>query len=325
MGKSSPAPPPVPDPVATAQAQTVSNQETARTNTALNRVDQIGPDGQTMYYKNPLDPDHYTQLTSLSPQGQRIFDNTRNAQEQYTKIGGAQLQRAAGTLSTPYADPNAGMQTAATQAAGGALRTAQNAAGQPINTDYNSVRQQAIDAANSRLQPERQMQDEELRSRLLNSGITEGSAAWNNAYRQFNNSNNDAQQQTILHANDLANQSIGQTAALRQIPLSEQTQVANIAGNVSNLTGAGVQQSTAVRNQPLNETAALLSGQQVSQPQFGAVPQTNVAPTDVLGANQLSAGVRNNNYNAQVASTNSANGGMYALGGTALVAGAIAI
>jgi hypothetical protein len=36
----------------------------------------------------------------------------------------------------------------------------------------------------------------------------------------------------------------------------------------------------AIRNQPLNETSALLTGSQVQMPQFGSVPGVQVANTD---------------------------------------------
>lgn len=49
MGKSAPEPPPVPDPVATAAAQTQSNLATARTNATLNRVDQYTPNGSSTF------------------------------------------------------------------------------------------------------------------------------------------------------------------------------------------------------------------------------------------------------------------------------------
>jgi hypothetical protein len=205
-----------------------------------------------------------------------------------------------------------------------ALQRASGAAAHPVNTDYNAIRQQAIDAANSRLQPEQKMQEESLRSRLLNSGITEGSEAWNNAYRQFNNSVNDAQQQTLLNAENLAGQSINQTAQLRQIPLTEAGQIGQMAGNVGNLMNTQLQQQLALRDQPLNEAQALLTGSQVQGPQFTNVPQTQVAPTDVIGATMGSANLANQQYQMQLQNQNALLGGMYGLAGTLGGAGLMA-
>jgi hypothetical protein len=50
MGKKAPQPPPAPDPVVTARAQGEMNIETARTNAALNRINQVGPFGQITYH-----------------------------------------------------------------------------------------------------------------------------------------------------------------------------------------------------------------------------------------------------------------------------------
>ncbi len=55
-----------------------------------------------------------------------------------------------------------------------------------------------------------------------------------------------------------------------------------------------MQQLFALRNQPLNEYNALMTGAQVQQPSFNAVPTANVANTDV-------AGIYQNNYQNQMA------------------------
>ena len=54
------------------------------------------------------------------------------------------------------------------------------------------------------------------------------------------------------------------------------------------LTGRGqsVQEALAARNQPINEISALLSGGQVTSPQFVNTPQPGVNGTDVAGIYQ---------------------------------------
>ena len=49
MGKKAPAAPPPPDPVATAQAQSEFNVGAAETNARLNRVNQITPQGRSIW------------------------------------------------------------------------------------------------------------------------------------------------------------------------------------------------------------------------------------------------------------------------------------
>lgn len=287
-----------------------------------------------------------------------------------------------------FVDPTTGQSQAATNMASGAASKAYALAGQPINTDYNAVRQQAIDAQNSRLNPQFAQDEETMRSRLLASGIGEGSQAWSNAYRDFNQGKNDAYQQSNLHANDLANQAIQQTGQLRGIPMNELGQaqqmagnlssiagqqqqqaiqgrqvnlgeaerlnamagntaslagtaqqqaladwqtpyqraqmLGGIAGNIGNMSGQGIQQQQAVRNQPLNETAALMTGNMIQTPQLMNTPQTQVAPTDVIGSTMGSYNGQLQAYNANQQQKAASLGGLYGLGGSAIMGAGLA-
>ena len=78
----------------------------------------------------------------------------------------------------------------------------------------------------------------------------------------------------------------------------------------------GIEESAYLRNMPLNETSALMSGNQINNPQFGAYSPSAVANTDY-------AGIVNNNYNAQVNAANAAAGSRNAkTGAMAGIAGA---
>jgi hypothetical protein len=69
---------------------------------------------------------------------------------------------------------------------------------------------------------------------------------------------------------------------------------------------------------PLNEAAALLSGQQVQAPTFVNTPQTNVAPTDYMQAVALQQQAQNNAFNAKNQNYQTQLSGMYQLGSAAL-------
>lgn len=402
MSFGSPSAPTPPDPVATANAQSAMNADTARTNASLNRVNQFGPDGSITYksempsgewfdqrlaqdrqaveaqgrtwnegdarkYFEDQYKDKYSVTTQLSPQNQQLYNLSKEAQLGYGQAANNQIRAASGALSQPFdGQPYMGLQGGALAAGAGALsgaagvagqpfrdpgassatdalyyggeaaRTAAGTAGRPINTDYNAIRQQSIDAANSRLQPQFREQEDQLRTRLLNTGITEGSEAWNRAYRQMNEGQNDSRQQTLLNAENQTGQAINQTGALRQIPLgelgqlqgiaqgygtqasqalaqaaqarqvplTEYGQVANLASNYGNQTSQGLSNALSVRSQPLNEAAALLTGQQVGVPQMQQVPGVNVAPTDYLGAVNTAYGGQVNAYNQQMGARN---------------------
>ncbi len=116
----------------------------------------------------------------------------------------------------------------------------------------------------------------QMEQKLANQGLQPGTAAYDDALRNVMYSQNKARNSMAL---DSYNQ--------------------------------GFQTDLTKRNQPINETTALMSGGQVSQPQFGATPTTGVNGTDV-------AGLINSNYQARLNQANATNGGLMGLGSTIL-------
>lgn len=346
MGKSSPSAPPAPDPIAVANAQGAANKETALTEAQLNRVNQYGPNGSVVYSSNAdkegqwfsdaMERDRlahqqqgkewneegakayfearnpyansYNVTTTLSPEMQQIADATRQAQTTYGNIGNAQLQSVQSALSKPYQNPYS-------QIAQDAIGRADAASRQPINTDFNKIRQESIDAAMSRLNPMFARDEEAMRSRLLASGIGQNNRAWSSEYSDFNQGKNDARMQAILNAENLTGQSIQQTGMLRQMPINE-------AGQILNMTNAGMTQGIAERTQPLNEAASLLTGQQVQIPGMSQVPQSQIAPTDIMGTYGMNQSAQDAAYKGRLSAYNANMGGMYGLGSAAIIGGA---
>jgi len=255
--------------------------------------------------------------TSLSPENQRLYDLSKEAQTTYGEAANRQLGTVSGMLATPFDGRDyQGAGDVALGTSMGATQRAGQIASQPFNTDFGSVRQQAIDAANSRLQPQFKQQEDELRTRLLNSGVPEGSEQWNRAYTQMNQAQNDSRQQTILNAEQLTGQAIGQAGQLRAIPLDEQAKIASLAGGQGNQATQAMQTALALRAQPTNEAAALLTGQQVGVPQLQQTPQTQVAPTDYIGAVNSNYAGQLNAYNSAQQRSGAAMGGLASLAGT---------
>jgi hypothetical protein len=324
VGKSSPSPPPAPDPVATAAAQTASNVETAKTQAALNRTDQYTPQGSITWAQDPNNPLHYTSTQQYSPSQQQLYNLTNKAQNLYGNTALEQLQRASGVLSSPVSiDPSTYQSQARSQMAG--MDNAAAAANQPTNTNFNNVRDQYISSQMGLIQPQLNQQQQVLESKLANQGVAQGSPAYQNAMRDFTN------QQSSMYANILANaqtgvgQAIQQQGALQMQPIQAATGYGNLAGNVSNLTGQAIQQQAALRSQPINEASALLTGQQIQNPQFAGVPQVNMQGTDVLGAYGQQQQALQSIYGNQMQNYASALGGTGALVGTVAGAGIIAI
>lgn len=153
--------------------------------------------------------------------------------------------------------------------------------GKPVDLSNEATEARLMDLGSKRLDPRFAREEEALRTRLVNQGLRPGTAAFDAEMSNFSQGRNDAYNSLLLSGR-----------------------------------GQAVQEALTERNQPINEITALLSGSQVSQPNFVSTPQTQVAGTDY-------AGIVNSNYQAQVASANakaqSQNammGGLFGLAGT---------
>lgn len=246
-----------PDPVATAAAQTASNKETAITQAQLNSFDQVGPDGSKIYTQTGTYADgtpKFTQTTSLSAPNQAIYDTNLATKQNIATIGQDQSKKIGDLLGTPFS----------------------------IN---NAVADKITSLGAQRLDPQFAAQEDQLRTRLANSGIQEGSKAFDDAYKNFMYGKNDAYNSLYLKGE-------GQAAS----------------------------ESIAERNQPINEISALLTGSQVSNPTFSATPQTSVAGTDVAGITQNSYLDANQQAQQSVQANNAMMGGLFSLAGTGATA-----
>lgn len=158
--------------------------------------------------------------------------------------------------------------------------------GSLLNTpfDINASRDSKIgDIQKKFLDPQWNEAQERQKTELFNSGVRPGSEAYDRAMRDFSTNRQRGYDQSYLDAYGAAN-----TAALTE------------------------------RNQPINEISALLSGSQVSQPNFQSTPSPGVAPTDVIGANQQSLNQQNLGFNAQVAQNQGLMSGLFGLGSAGL-------
>lgn len=238
-GKGNSSPPPAPDYTGAAQATQRSQM-----------VSQNTPYGSLKYFNDPSSPSGFGSNVTLSPTGQRLLDLNNQ-------------------ISTGLGD----------QAVGGLARVGQ-AFSQPF--DFGSVQDvqdKAYGAMTARLDPQWQMQQAQMETKLRNQGIPVGSEAWQNEMRTFNQAKNDAYQQANLGAIQTAPQTF--------------------------------QLASALRTQPLNELNALRSGSQVTTPQFTPQPGANY-----LGATQAAGQYAGDIYNAKTAQQNAMKGGLANLGGS---------
>lgn len=258
MGKSAGRPPPAPDPNAIAAAQTASNIQTARTQAELNRVNQVTPYGSLTYTQDPGNPDRWTAAQTLSPAEQHMLDVTNEGQSIYGAAALTQLRGVQGMLS------------------------------RPLDLSTSATEGRLAELGRARLDPMFAQQRSALETQLANQGVARGSEAWANAFRGFDQQQNDAYNQLFL---------TGHQQAVNDI--------------------------LAERSQPLNELSALLGGGMVQTPQFAATPQTSVANTDVSGAFGLSQSAQQSAYQARAQQAASTNAGVAGVATAAIAAAAI--
>lgn len=105
-----------------------------------------------------------------------------------------------------------------------------------------------MELGSKRLDPRFAQEEEALRSRLINSGVREGTAAYDSAFRNFSEGKNDAYNSLLLSGRGQASQEL----------LTED-------------------------NQRINQISALMSGGQVSQPNFMGANMPTIPTTDNAG------------------------------------------
>ena len=159
---------------------------------------------------------------------------------------------------------------------------------------------------------------------LQNQAVAQNQAAALDAYRALLGGQGQAfgQQMDVQAARNAAlaqNQAIA--AQQQQLANAAQLQRYNQALQGAQFGNTALQQSLqqqlALRNQPINEIAALMSGVQVNMPQFQGYQGANVAASPVFAATQAAGDYAQRNYQNQVANYNAQMGLLGALGGAA--------
>lgn len=254
MGGSS-SPPPPPDPTATAAAAAKTNKETAITEYGLNATDQITPYGKLTYSQGSPWGDgtpHYTATTTLSPEQQDLYNLTAKTQSNLGNIGVEQSDKIRNVLNTPFD-----------------LKAA-------IDNHQSDIAAKLLD-------PQWQQREEALKAQLANQGVSQGSEAYTNAYRDFGMQRDNSYNSALLASR-----------------------------------GQAEQEALTNRNQPLNEISALLSNSQVQLPSFVGTPQTTVGGVDYAGIVNNNYQGQMQAYQAQQQKQGALYGAIGSLAGTAL-------
>ena len=291
MGKKAPAPPPAPDYTGAAVAQGAANLESARATARLSNPNTYTPYGtQIVTY----DGDTPTIRQTLTPTAQKTLEAQQNVELQLANLGAQGAKTASGVLDKPFSFGGPDVQTSLDLS---------NVAKMPVNAGMTG--QEAI---MQRLEPSLARQRTSTETQLINQGLRPGSEAYNNAINLLGQQETDARTQAVLQGINLdigANQQ-GFGQALESGKFGNTAQQQALAEAIS------------LRQLPLNEITALMSGSQIQNPQFGAYSGATVQPAPTFAATQAQGAFDANTYNQQVAQANAQTAGLYSLGGAAL-------
>jgi hypothetical protein len=244
--------PPPPDYAAAARETAQGNLDMARAATAANRVNQVTPFGNLTYkqtgtdqYGNPM----WTATQELSPEQDRIRLQQAGLSSGLLTTAQRGLDYAGNLLERPGIDMSTLPSTG-------------------INPG-----EMYSDAIMRRLQPQLKMEQNQFDAKMANQGIAPGTEAYNNAKRDFDQTQNDRLTSAIVG---------GMNTGLN--------------ANQQAFAQAGYNQM-----QPINVINALRTGSQVQAPSFvNSANQATTQGPDILGAT-------GQQYNAQLAQTNANN------------------
>ena len=307
---SSPSAPPPINFGAIGAQQSAANVEAARLGARLGRPDVISPWQTTTFQE--YEPDRYLQATSLTPD----YEQLRRGD---VAIQGGLQGLAAGRLGQIQTDPfttegmvgepgpfqysSVGAQPEySTEAATYALPGFAD-----LNTYTSNAASEFFNRAVGRLNPQFDRAERGLRTQLINSGIPEGSDAYNEEMRLFTQQKNDAlgelSTRSIFESQDLQRdilsnvlagrtQELGELGTGFQVAQAQRTQRIGEQQQQVELQRQArdrqIAEALRLRQQPMSELSALMTGttpftQIAAQGPPGIAPVAGPAPVD-LGA-----------------------------------------
>lgn len=273
------------NPQATIGAQTASNVQTAVANATLGNTNQVTPQGSLTYSQTggrnvggnwvPS----YTATQTLSPEQQRIYDQTTALQNSGLQAAGGVFQQLNAATQNPL--------------------NFNNAAALPA--DQQALRDQAYKALTARSDVDLARSRSDQQTQLANQGIAPGSEAYNRAMETQDRAVTDASNQATIQAGNIAgqnlsqaqtlrNQTINEDQTLRNQPFQEYAQLLGLGGSIQSPTyapgSAGQVAPTDVSGITAASDAARMQQYQYQQQQSNAL----MGGLFGLGGSALSAG-----------------------------------
>lgn len=284
MGKKSkPAAPPPPDYTALANQQAQNSQALIQQQTEANRPNITTPWGTQSWTK---EGDQWNMNLTLTPEQQRALDSQMATQEGLSGLA----QGLIGRVGESYKDPFSyeGLPEAGKVPVAGKLPEADAA-----------ERQRIENALFERMRPEHDRSTGKLETQLQNQGLVRGSEAWNREMERLSKLQAGERFNALSMGGEEMQRLFNMGMAKQGQEWSQGVQGSNLA---SLLRQQAIAERMGQRNQPLNELTALLSGQQVGNPQMPSFMGAGVGENaNLVGAGQAQYQSSLDAYNAQMA------------------------
>jgi hypothetical protein len=338
------------------------NRDAAITQANLNRINQVTPQGSLTYSSNGTNADGtpiYTQTQTLSPDEQKKYDQGNQVAIALNGLANDNISRVGDAQSKPFTyDGMTPLKTSLGLSGpgdSGAIQKNLDYSGltklpgtDDFSADAKRVSDSVYNQAASRLNPQWQQSENDVKSQLAAKGISENSDAYRREYDNLMRAKNDAytsaQNEAQVAGGNEQSRLFGLAMSSRQQGQNEvntQGQFANTAqqqqfGQDTTRTGITnanasaeaafnnqarqqqIEQAAYLRNLPLNDIAALLgTGPGVQDPNFNPVAQVGVAAPDYQGQVNSNYQTAMQQYNSQQAARSQMLGSIFGAVGSA--------
>ena len=327
-----------PDPYKTAAAQQGAEMGAAQASAIMNNPNRYTPWGSQTYtpagYQTVYDASgkpqqvmRYNEIQQLSPDQQKLLGLQTQAGYNLGNIGVQQSAKLGNILNTSL--DTSGVEAWNRGNAPGQLQTG-FAGGGDIRQDQGPTDRAAIEKAIlGRWDTDAARKNAAQEAQLAARGLSPGSAQYGSVREQQDRARTDALNQAYLASgqesraaqeayNAAQQQRYGQNLGAAQFynqGVQGQYQLGqDYASYLNNLRAAQMGEKTALRNQPINEIAALLGMGQVQQPQFAGFTGQGINAAPVGSYIQ-------SNYGNQAQQAAAMNQGLFGLGSAGLYGG----
>jgi len=276
---SKPKAPAAPDYAGAAIAQGAANIDAARATSRLSNPEWDNAEGsRRIQYGIGGDPDRVRIVDTMSPVAAQQYGIQQGINTNLLNTASAGLNRVSQQMATPFDMSRI----------------------PSVDTRNEATRQAVAQALMGRLQPQFDRDENAMRTRMANQGITQGSEAWRGEMDRLTQAKNDAMLQAQMQAGSEASRMFGDQSAARQQSIQEQAYL---------------------RNLPLSEINALRTGSTPNMPQFQGFSGSQVQAAPLLQGAQLGEQAAIDRYNAKMNSRNAMLQTAGQLGGAFLMGG----